>query len=65
MTPPTPQELRAVRVRLGISRAEFAARLNTSLRTLDGWEIQGRRPPGCLRLALRYLEDHIGELPDA
>lgn len=62
---PTPAELRAARKALRMTRTEFAARLNTPLRTLDGWESENREPPPCLAVALKYVVEHAGELPDA
>lgn len=60
---PTPSMLRAVRESLQLSRPEFAARLNVTLRTLNGWEYEGRGPPSCLAIAILHAIDHAGELP--
>jgi putative transcriptional regulator len=40
----SPDEIKAVRRRLGVSQRSFAAMLNVSYRTLQEWE-QGRRQP--------------------
>ena len=60
---PTPGELYAARTKLGMSRAEFADRLNVPLRTLTGWEYEGREAPSCLAVALKYVIEHGSELP--
>jgi DNA-binding transcriptional regulator YiaG len=60
---PTPADLRAARRHLRMNRTEFAARLNTPLRTLNGWENEGREPPPCLAVALKYVVEHGEELP--
>jgi DNA-binding transcriptional regulator YiaG len=52
---PTPHELQAARNRLGLTRLEFATRLNVYVRTLDGWEYHGVRPPSCLAIALKHI----------
>lgn len=53
-------DARAVRDRLALSRAQFAALIGVSERTVEGWE-QGRRTPSgpaltLLRVADRYPE---------
>ncbi len=39
-----PEQIRAVREKVGVSQSAFAAMLNVSTRTLQEWE-QGRRQP--------------------
>lgn len=56
----TAAELVALRERLNVSRAVFAARLRTNPRTLENWE-QGRAQPNAqaallIRLVERYPE---------
>ncbi len=53
----TAPDLRAWRLRLGLSRAEAAAALRTSVRTYEAWE--GGRPPavtGPLSVACEAIE---------
>ena len=40
----TPEQIKAVREKVGVSQSAFAAMLNVSIRTLQEWE-QGRRQP--------------------
>lgn len=40
----TPAQIKAVRLKIGVSQQSFAAMLNVSARTLQEWE-QGRRRP--------------------
>ncbi len=55
VTPPT--GVRLVRARMGLSQAEFAARLNISVRTLQEWE-QGSRNPSGAAVALLDIAYH-------
>ena len=49
---------RAARTRLGLSQAEFAARIGTPVATMRDWE-QGRfAPPGAVLCLLRLLIAH-------
>jgi len=50
----TPQGVKALRARLGLSVAELAERCGVSRRTVEGWE-QGRQPSGAARRALELL----------
>lgn len=51
----TPDEIRDLRTRLQLTRAEFAPLVDASERTVEGWE-QGRVRPGPDKLArLTYL----------
>jgi putative transcriptional regulator len=47
----TPNEIRALRERLGLSRADFAGRLGVTERAVHFWEA-GRRTPGGATLIL-------------
>lgn len=50
--------VRAARTRLGLSQADFAARIGTPVATLRDWE-QGRfAPPGAVLCLLRLLIAH-------
>ena len=54
----TPEEIliRSTRRRLGMTQEEFAARIDTPLATLRGWE-QGRfQPPGAVIQLMRLFE---------
>jgi len=64
ITRPEQMMVRAARSKLGLSQAEFAARINTPAATLRDWE-QGRfSPPGAVLCLLRLLCAHpqLGEL---
>ena len=53
---PPPPDVRAIRVRLGLSQAAFAARFGFSVRTVQQWE-QGRAVPDRpARILLRVIE---------
>ena len=54
-------KVRAMRVRLDLSQAEFAAMLRVPKPTLQNWE-QGRRVPEGPALALLLLVDKIPEV---
>jgi len=61
----TPELIREARAGLGLSRADFAARLGVSLATVGSWE-QGRRNPCCkymrrtlVRLARLAVKRHV------
>lgn len=42
----SPREIRAIRARTRVSQAVFAAMLNTSVSTVQKWEIGEKRPSG-------------------
>jgi putative transcriptional regulator len=56
--PPSPEELKRIRIELGLSQELFARRLGVSIGTVQSWEI-GRRRPGRLTRGLiaRTLEE--------
>jgi putative transcriptional regulator len=45
----------AARLRIGLSQAEFAAKLGVSRRTLQAWERGRREPPATVRTLLRIV----------
>ncbi len=49
-------DVKAVRRRLGLSQAAFAARFGVNLRTVQDWEQGRRRPEGPARLLLAVIE---------
>jgi putative transcriptional regulator len=54
--PPTPQQVRALRARLGLSQAQFARRFGFTVDTVQQYE-QGRRvPSGPASTLLRVIE---------
>ena len=58
VTTPEQMLVRAARARLGVSQAEFAARIGTPTATLRDWE-QGRfAPPGAVLCLMRLLLAH-------
>ena len=46
----------AIRLRLGLSQAKFAAKFGFSLDTLKKWEQKTRRPNGAALVLLRVIE---------
>lgn len=51
-------DIKEVREKIGLTQAEFAARLHISARTLQNWE-QGRRyPTGPAATLIRILDAH-------
>ena len=51
-------DARTVRESLGLSKAQFAALIGISSRTLQNWEQGHRRPEGTARALLRVAERH-------
>ena len=51
-------EVVRVRLKSGLSQAEFAAALGVSKRTLEQWEQGRREPSGAARTLLRIAERH-------
>lgn len=52
----TPQDIRKLRKRAHVSQAVFAACLNTSLSTVQKWEIGKNRPTGVALKLLNLIE---------
>jgi len=55
----------AVRRKLGLTQAQFAALIGTSVRTLQNWEQGHRQPEGTARALLRVAEKHPEAVLDA
>ena len=53
---PTPQRLRALRTKLGLSQAQFARRFGFTLDTVQQYERGRRRPSGPATTSLRIIE---------
>jgi putative transcriptional regulator len=53
---PEQVDVAAIRTRLGLSQAEFAARFGFKLDALQNWEQGRRRPDGAVRAFLRVIE---------
>ena len=51
-----PKEIRKLRTRIHVSQAVFAACLNTSLSTIQKWEIGKKRPTGSALKLLNLIE---------
>jgi putative transcriptional regulator len=51
----TPEEIRALRLQLGLSQEAFARRLDTALATVNRWEAGKRKPKGLYLKALQEL----------
>ena len=62
-SPPTlsPEEIRAVRIRMGVSQPIFAAALNVSPETVRAWE-QGKRAPDGPSVRLLQIADQHPEV---
>ena len=54
--PPSPERVRALRARLGLSQAQFARRFGFTLDTLQQYEQGRRRPSGPASTLLRVIE---------
>jgi putative transcriptional regulator len=61
LPPPLPDDVRAIRQRLGLSQEQFAGRYGFSVETIRNYEQGHRRPTGPARVLLRVI---AGE-PDA
>jgi putative transcriptional regulator len=62
---PNPIDVRAIRVKTGLSQAEFAQRFAIGRRTLQDWE-QGRRAPDAtVRAYLTVIERNSQAVEDA
>jgi putative transcriptional regulator len=59
--PPTAEDVRAIRRRLGLTQAKFAARYGFSLETIRNYEQGHRRPAGPARVLLKVIASE----PDA
>ncbi len=53
---PKQVDVKAVRKRLGLSQAAFAARFGVSIGTLRDWEQKRRRPEGPARVLLTVID---------
>ena len=59
--PPSAEDVRAIRRRLGLTQAQFAARYGFSLETIRNYEQGHRRPAGPARVLLKVIASE----PDA
>lgn len=55
VTPPV--DVKAIRTKLKLSQAEFAARFKLNVRTLQDWESNGTQPPSAVRAYLIVIEN--------
>ena len=53
-----PDDVKAIRQRLGKSQSEFAAMLGVSISTLQNWEQGRRRPEGPARALLKIAAEN-------
>ncbi len=53
-----PEDVRAIRARVGLSQSAFAALLGVSVRTLQDWEQGRRKPRGPALALLRIVAKH-------
>lgn len=51
----SPDEVRAMRIELGLSQAALARALGVYWLTISKWETGAQQPPPYLALALKYL----------
>jgi putative transcriptional regulator len=58
---PTPDDVKGIRQRLGLSQEQFAARFGFSVETIRNYEQGHRRPAGPARVLLRVIANE----PDA
>jgi putative transcriptional regulator len=56
--PLEPEKIRQIREKLNVSQAVFAAMLNTSLSTVQKWEIGQKRPTGTALKLLHLVREH-------
>ena len=54
--PPSPEQVRALRARLGLTQAQFARRFGFTLDTVQQYEQGRRRPSGPASTLLRVIE---------
>jgi putative transcriptional regulator len=54
--PPTPEQVRALRAKLGLSQAQFALRFGFTIDTVQQYEQGRRRPSGPASTLLRVIE---------
>lgn len=57
---PRPVDVKALRTRIGLSQAEFAARFGVSVATLRHWERGDRVPHGPALVLLNVIERNPG-----
>ncbi len=57
----TPEAIRALRARLGLTQPQFAARIGCDAITVSRWENGWRRPQGLYARELRRLMDETEE----
>ncbi len=55
---PAPGELKVLRKKLDLSQSQFADLVETSVRTIQGWEQGQRRPDGSTALLLWLVKSH-------
>jgi len=53
-----PNQVVEIRLKCGLSRAQFAAALDISVRTLQQWEQGRRQPSGAARTLLKIISRH-------
>jgi putative transcriptional regulator len=54
--PPTPEQVRALRVRLGLSQAQFAVQFGFTIDTVQQYEQGRRKPSGPASTLLRVID---------
>lgn len=63
--PPSPDELRALRKRLGLTQAEAAEKIGVSHRAWIAWENDERTPSATATQIIRLLSENTLHRPDA
>ena len=55
---PTRQDFKAIREGLGLSQSQMAKKLNTPVKTLQGWEM-GKKIPGAAWAAIEFIKKSV------
>ena len=61
----TPNEIKELRQRTGLSQAKFAKKFFIPLSTYEHWEMNVRKPPIYVIKMIELILDYEGELPTA
>lgn len=61
--PITPESIKTARQRLGLTQAEFAARIGVSTQAVSFWERGTRTPTGLYATAVRAAISDTAEVP--
>ena len=59
---PDPVDVKAIRLKLGLSQSEFSKRFGFSVRTLQDWELGRSQPPSAARAYLIVIDRRPGDV---